>query len=164
VRLAATALGVFLFVGLSSSFRASAFPGLTHPANAKLVDVQGAIDLGNRAYIRALVAHDPVAFGSLFTEDAISMPSQAPMIRGRDAIVDSMRAVFARIAFEGGTLHTITTHLEGNTAIEIGAYHFDVTIAGGRRDLRGRYLVVWRRVDGAWLIAVDSSQPGAPAS
>jgi hypothetical protein len=74
-----------------------------------------------------------------------------------------MRVVFAHMTFVGGTLHTITTHLEGNTATEVGAYDFKVTIVGDSRELRGRYLTVWRRVDGAWLIALDSSQPGAPA-
>jgi uncharacterized protein (TIGR02246 family) len=135
-----------------------------HVANATLAQAQAAIDLGNRAYLHALTGRDPEAFGALFTDDAVSMPSHSSLIRGRDEIVASMRVVFAHMTFVGGTLHTITTHLEGNTATEVGAYDFRVTIAGDSRDLRGRYLTVWRRVDGVWLIAVDSSQPGAPAS
>ena len=136
----------------------------TEPATAGLVDAQRAIDLGNRSYVAALVHKDPIAFGALFSDDAVSLPSRAPIVRGRDAIVASIRDVFAHMTFESGTLHTIETHLQGDTAYEVGSYTFDVVFDQHERELRGRYLVIWHRVGGTWKIGVDSSQPDAPAS
>jgi ketosteroid isomerase-like protein len=128
-----------------------------------IVSVQRAIDSGNRAYVAALVRKDAIAFGNVFALDAVSLPSTAPAIHGRDAIVASITAVFARMTFVRGTIRTLETHLEGQTATEIGAYSFDVVVDGNERTLAGRYLVIWRDVGGLWKIAVDSSQPEAPA-
>jgi uncharacterized protein (TIGR02246 family) len=147
-------------IALSGSFRSTA----ANTSGYELVAVQGAIDTTNRAYVAALVKKDAKAFGDLFTVDAVSLPTRSPAIHGRDAIVESMREVFRHLTFERGKLRTLETHLEGETASEIGSYEFDVLVDGNAERLQGRYLVVWRAVNGVWKIAIDSSQPGAPTS
>ncbi len=130
----------------------------------ELVAVQAAIEVTNRAYVAALVKKDAKAFGDLFTLDAVSLPARSRAVHGREAIVESMREVFRHLTFEGGKLRTLETHLDGETANEIGSYEFDVLVDGNAEKLEGRYLVVWRVVNGVWRIAIDSSQPGAPTN
>jgi uncharacterized protein (TIGR02246 family) len=147
-----------MVVGLLFSIRANAVGA----AGYELVAVQAAIDAANSAYVAALVKKDARAFGDLFTVDAVSLPTRSAAVHGRDAIVESMQQVFRHLTFERGRLRTLETHLDGGTASEIGSYEFDVLVDGNAEKLQGRYLVVWRAVDGVWKIAIDSSQPGAP--
>jgi uncharacterized protein (TIGR02246 family) len=156
VRATASAVIVVALLMLANRATTLAAPGY------ELVAVQSAIDAANRAYVAALVKKDAKAFGDLFTVDAVSLPARSPAVHGRDAIVESMRGVFRHLTFERGRLRTLETHLDGDVASEIGSYEFDVLVDGNAETLQGRYLVVWRAVDGVWKIAIDSSQPGAP--
>jgi uncharacterized protein (TIGR02246 family) len=122
-------------------------------------DVQAAIDRGNRAYLEALERGDSVAYSSLFTDDAISMPARGASIRGRDAIEASVAGAFKHVAFRSGRIRTAETRVEGNTAYELGGYTFEITADGAEQRLAGRYLVVWQKVRNTWKIAVEASQP-----
>jgi uncharacterized protein (TIGR02246 family) len=129
---------------------------------ASLADVQTAIDAGNHAYLAALEAGDARGYASVFTQDAVSMPARGRLVRGRATIEASIADAFKSMRFTNGSLTSSQTHLDGDTAYEIGDYAFDVATDGASQHLTGRYLVVWRREGAAWKIAVDSSQPNAP--
>ena len=126
-------------------------------------DVTTAIHRGNAAYLDALKRGDASAYAEIFTPDAISMPARGTMLRGRDAIQASIAEAFRRIAFRDGTLDTTDTRVDGETAYESGRYSFDITQDGSPATLSGRYLVVWRKSGAGWRIALDASQPNAPA-
>ena len=129
---------------------------------ADAVAVQTAIENGNRAYLAALKGRDARRFAMLFAEDAISLPPSGPPIRGRADIEAAMSSAFERVVFLDGTMHTLELRLATESAVEIGSYRYAILADGVPEELQGRYLTIWRPIGGAWKIAVDSSQPGAP--
>jgi len=126
-------------------------------------EVQAAIDRGNEAYLDALKRRDAAGYAALFADDAVSMPARGTMVRGRDAIRASIAEAFKHISFLDGVIRTTETHVDGSTAYEIGRYSFDISSDGVASTLAGRYVVVWRKIGDDWKIAVDASQPNAPA-
>ena len=159
VRLAATAVvcfGVFGFALGEGSVDARVAPD-------SLADVESAIEIGNHAYVDALERADAHAYANLFAEDAVSMPAHGPVIRGRPAIESSIARALKAMIVSHGEIRTRETHLQGDVAYEIGTYLLDVTIGGSPQRLQGRYLAVWRKIDDAWKISADVSQPDAPA-
>ena len=107
--------------------------------------------------------------GSLafYAEDAIVQPAGAPQIRGREAIAGMYRRFF-----EGSQLKEfsakgshITVSQSGDLAYEYGVNR--TVLAGPEGDLVdvGKYLLVWKKIDGEWLIVVltFSSNASAPA-
>jgi uncharacterized protein (TIGR02246 family) len=125
------------------------------------LDVRPAIDAGNAAYLDALLRGDAAAYAQLFTADAISMPANGAMVRGRDAIQASIAQAFGHVAFLDGALDTSELQVDGKTACESGRYWFDVMSEGKSMTLTGRYMVVWKKSGRGWKIAVDASQPHA---
>ncbi len=126
--------------------------------------IQMAIESGNRAYVAALEAHDAQAFADLFVDDAVSLPPNGPLIRGREAIAESLSSAFVRVKFIDASMHTTETRMMGDTVVELGTYHLVTQVDGYPTILNGRYLTVWRRDGNSWKIAVDTSQPDAAVS
>jgi uncharacterized protein (TIGR02246 family) len=125
------------------------------------VDVQTAIEMGNRAYLAALEHRDAHAFAALFADDAVSLPPNGPEVRGRAQIEASITAAFTRVTFLDGSTHTLEMHIFGDSAVEVGTYRFAILTDGVASQLHGRYLTIWHRENGKWMIEIDSSQPGA---
>jgi uncharacterized protein (TIGR02246 family) len=131
---------------------------------ARAVDVQTAIEMGNRAYLAALEHRDAHAFAALFAEDAVSLPPTGAEVRGRAEIEASVAAAFDRVTFLDGSTHTLEMHIFGDSAVEVGTYRYAILTDGVASQLHGRYLTVWHRENGKWMIEIDSSQPGALAA
>jgi ketosteroid isomerase-like protein len=43
----------------------------------------------------------------------------------------------------------------GHLAVSIGSYHLRLSLAEGRIEDRGKYMTVWRKIDGQWRVAAD---------
>ncbi len=138
-----------------------ALPAFGRSKNDDVAAIQMAIESGNRAYVAALEAQDAQAFADLFVDDAVSLPPNGPLIRGKLAIASSMSSAFVRVKFIDASMHTTEMRMMGDTAVELGTYHLVTQVDGYPTILNGRYLTVWRRDGAAWKIAVDSSQPDA---
>ena len=102
---------------------------------------------------------------AFWAPDAIVQPAGAPQVQGRDAI----RALYQSF-FSGGKLRKlegIPTQLEvsqgGDLAYEYGVNH--MIFAGPKGDLLdvGKYLLVWKKVDGQWDVVALSFTSDAPA-
>lgn len=151
----------FVFTGVALLFRRFA-AAARHVPPSSPAEVQAAIDAGNRTYIAALEAGDASAYASVFAADGVSMPARGQLVRGRGQIETSIADALETMSFSNGSLTSSQTHVDGNTAYELGTYAFDVASAGAVQHLTGRYIVVWRKEGTAWKIAVDSSQPDVP--
>ena len=73
------------------------------------------------AYVKATLAGDAKAIAALYTEDAIEMPPNAPMVKGRAAILQYYEKEFGG----GTTINSFTlVHLEsqatGDRAYDVG--------------------------------------------
>jgi len=105
--------------------------------------------------------------GSLafYAEDAIVQPAGAPQFQGRDANAKSYRQFFEDSQlkeFYGKGSH-ITVSQSGDLAYEYGVTR--TVLAGPEGDLVdvGKYLLVWKKIDGEWLVVVLTFSSDAPA-
>jgi ketosteroid isomerase-like protein len=102
---------------------------------------------------------------TLWADDAVVQPPGGPQIRGRAAIGDLYRHFF-----EGGALRefsSTSSYIEVARGGDIG-YEFGtsrVILSGPEGDLldAGKYLAVWKKVNGTWMVAALSFTSDTPA-
>ena len=106
-------------------------------------------------YVKASLAGDAKAIAALYTEDAVEMPPNRELIKGRDAIEKYYTGLMG-----GGKLSSFTlTHLEsrgsGDSGYDIGTYQQSMTPPGATAPVTetGKYAVILRKVGGAWKVA-----------
>jgi uncharacterized protein (TIGR02246 family) len=122
-----------------------------------------AIEAVADAYVKAALAGDAKAIAALYTEDAIEMPPNAPMVKGRAAILQYYQKEFGG----GTTMNSFTlVHLESQATGD-RAYQQSVTPKGATSAVTdsGKYAVILKRVGGDWQVAYaiyNSDQPPQP--
>lgn len=99
----------------------------------------------------AFTAKDVEAAVALFSPDAVFMPPNVPLLRGKDAI----RTYFTKRFANGATnlrLEPQDVGGSGPIAFQSGTYSLTIERAGGApaRD-RGKYLFVSKLLNGKWL-------------
>lgn len=115
-------------------------------------DAATAVAAVNGRIVAAFRDRDAGAAAACYTADGRLMAPGAEPHVGPEAIRASIQAGFDT-GIGGLRLATETLEVLGDTAWEEGIYEtFDA--AGRSLDL-GKYIVIWKRVDGAWLIARD---------
>ena len=111
-------------------------------------------------------AHDSAGVASFYTADAVLMPPDQEVVTGRAAIEE----FFARTNPAGAPaveLATVETFLFGDHAWRQGSFRVDGP--GDDMPASGRFVELWKKVDGAWLIHRDiwnanAPPPAAPAT
>ena len=142
--IAVAAAAVLLFTGLVHG------QGKTDPLLSKMA----------AEWAAAYNAKDAAKLTAFYTEDAVYMPPNAPIAKGRAAI----EANFKKELMQGYTnlqLMPMESAISGSQAYEAGTA--TVTAPGGRKE-NGKYLVVFKQVGGAWKIAYDINNPDQPPS
>ena len=107
-------------------------------------------------------AKDAAKLAGFYTEDAVVMPPNLPMVKGRAAIEAHFKGEFQQ-GFTNLKLTPMESAISGSQGFEAGTG--TVTVAGGRTE-NGKYLVVFKQVGGAWKIAYDinnADQPSPPS-
>jgi ketosteroid isomerase-like protein len=132
------------------------------------VDIEAetaALRTRSEAVVAAEKARDIEASVAFYAEDAIVHPAGAPMLRGRDAVRGMYTDVFGSGAVRA--FDSTPTHLEvaasGDIGYEYGVNRFTLTTPGGDMLDVGKYLVVWKKVEGQWYAAVLSFNSDTPA-
>jgi uncharacterized protein (TIGR02246 family) len=106
----------------------------------------------------AFNAKDAAKIASFYADDAVVMPPNLPMVKGRANI----EAHFKGEIQQGATnfqLKPVESAISGPQAFEAGTS--TMTLPGGLTD-RGKYLVVLKRVGNDWKIAYDIYNNDAP--
>jgi uncharacterized protein (TIGR02246 family) len=88
------------------------------------------------------------------TNDAVLFAPDMGEVRGRTAIEDAARQMFAQLSVRNFKILSQELDICGDTAYELTTYSETLQPAGAAaNDVRGRYLIVWRRdTDGAWRV------------
>jgi uncharacterized protein (TIGR02246 family) len=129
-----------------------AFACLIPATSARSDEVRDAVEAGNRAFITAFLRGDAKAVAGLYTSDAQVIAPGSPVARGRPAI-----AAFWQKSIDSGvkdvSLETAEVESAGNLAYETGIVGL---IAKDGTVSKARYLVIWKRTDGKWLLHRDT--------
>jgi uncharacterized protein (TIGR02246 family) len=130
---------------------ALAVVGIGIAGAARADGVREAIEAGNRAFVAAFLRGDAKAVSQLYSEDARVIAPGAPAASGREAI-----AAFWQKSIDSGVkdvrLETLEVESSGDLASETGSVRL---VAKDGSPSQARYVVVWKRVGGRWLLYRD---------
>lgn len=112
---------------------------------------EGALAGTSQAWIDAYNNGDAAAIAAMMTEDAMVLPPGAEPVKGRDAIEDFWAAAIA-IGLKGN-LDPLEASIDGDLGYKMGTYEL-LTPEGDRVD-HGKWIEVWKNVDGEWLMHRD---------
>ena len=125
---------------------------------------RAALQARTKGVVAAEVAFDVPEALKYWAEDAIMQPADSPLIKGKEAIRELYKQYF-----ESGLLREfsgVSSHLEMASSGEL-AYEYGVNrmvLAGDDHDLLdvGKYLAVWKKINGEWLVVALSFTSDAP--
>lgn len=117
------------------------------------------------AWLDAVRRKDAAAIARFYAPDGRFMVPNAPIAEGHAAVSGLWNHL---LSLPGAALTFGPTHIEaaagGDLAFEIGTYALGFDRAGAARvEDRGKYVVVWKRLDGAWKAAADILNSDLPA-
>ena len=117
------------------------------------------VQQANRIFEDAVRNRDVGPLDAVYTADARILPPGGEMIAGRDNIKRFWQGAIESLNVSRVTLETIAFEPLGDTAWEIGraTLHF----AGDAPPAHAKYVVIWKREDGAWKWHVDIWNPNS---
>lgn len=114
---------------------------------------------------QAIADRDVDAIVALYADDGYLAPTNAPRIAGHDALRDAWTHMLDLT--EGQAVITpvdIDVARAGDMAVETGDYRLSVRNGGQLMEDSGKYVVVWKKVDGTWKVAADIFNTNLPAA
>ena len=106
----------------------------------------------------AFDAKDPAGLAAIYAEDGALLPPNSEMTNGRAAI----EAYWAEFQASGIGAEITDTEVYAHSDLGYTVGTFIATDAGGATIDEGKYVVIWRNVDGKWQMHRDiwnSSRP-----
>jgi uncharacterized protein (TIGR02246 family) len=125
-------------------------------------DARSRIEAANRAWMNAFKRHDATGVAALYTKQAQLLPAHSTSVKGTEAIRSFYQRVFDN-GMKEAVLEILDLEVHGDTAIETG--QFTLLVDGGLLADKGKYVVIWKKSDGAWKLDRDiwtTSQPRGP--
>ena len=127
-----------------------------------LEEVKAEVLARSEAIVAAEVAGDYETAITFFAPDAPVQMANAPQIQDKDALLAVYQTVLGP-AFEFGSTRTdLVCAASGDLAYEYGINRIVFETPDGLLEDMGKYLAVWRKTDGEWLVAAlafSSDQP-----
>jgi len=118
------------------------------------------IEAQNSKLIRANLAGDINTLATLYTDDVTYMPNYSPMVKGKEALIQSEKegqeAGFKMLSM---TLTTQEVNTCDRLAIEIGTYTVSMSVPQMEQPIndKGKYLAIWeRQKDGSLKMKYDT--------
>jgi uncharacterized protein (TIGR02246 family) len=106
------------------------------------------------SYVKASLAGDVKAIVALYTDDAMEMPPNQPMIKGKAGLQQYYEKMMAGAKLTSFTLDHIESQQAGDIGYDVGTYRQSMTPAGGQAmSESGKYCVLLKRVGGTWKVA-----------
>src|SRR5271165_7191349 len=114
------------------------------------------IAANNRAFENAVAAGNVDAIAALLAPDVVALPPDGPVVPGRDAVSQLWASAISEHGMTSCRITTDTLDVVGDLASDVG--HATMTMAppgGNSETARIKYLVVWKRLNGKWLLHRD---------
>lgn len=129
--------------------------------------VQRILDSSYARLSDALLKGDAAAVSAMYANDAILLPANGKVAKGRNALDKTTATMLRTAKVTAATFKTTDLVVTGDYAIETGAY--DLTSQGPPpkgtpvRDV-GKYVTIWKRqADGSWKIFRDIANTDQPS-
>ena len=105
----------------------------------------------NREFEAAARNQDLDGLAALYTPDAMALPPDGPIVKGRPEIKQMWGMVAQQLGLKEVRLRTASFEQEGSFGHEVG----EATLAATAGTLVVKYMVVWKKIDGQWRIHRD---------
>ena len=110
----------------------------------------------NRAFEEAVRKGDVDRLAYLYTTDAMALPPDGPIVKGRDAIKELWAGVLRDMALRDVQLQTLDFEVSGDTACEVGEARLTLgPPSSARTTVTVKYVVAWKKAAGRWLLHRD---------
>ena len=117
--------------------------------------IEQSIQSTNRTFEREVVAQRNIdALDRVYTADARVLPPGAELVSGRENIKNFWRGAIEAMNVSACRLESVDFELQGDTGYEIGRATIEFAAADAPPAV-GKYVVIWKREDGAWKWHVD---------
>ena len=135
------------------------------PAAAEAGADEQAIRTQVDRWVQLIKAMDAAGIATLYAEDGAVMPPNAPIGKGRAAIQQTWASMMQTPGFDLAIVpEQIIVSSSGDMALDRGTYRLAIAPGGTPQTDTGKYVVVWRKVDGEWKAAADIFNSDLPAS
>lgn len=112
---------------------------------------QSEIAAVNRQFEEAARKGDLDRLASLYTPDAMAVPPDSRLVKGRENIKQMWGGIAQQIGLKDVRLTTLDLQVAGETAYEVG--EATLTVANGTAVVN--FVVVWKKTDGQWRLHRD---------
>ena len=127
-----------------------------------LEDIEAEVRVRSEALVAAEMAGEYQTAVTFFTPDVVVQAANVPQIQGRDPLLEVCETVLATTAeFEGTTTDIVPT-ASGELAYEYGINRFVFETPDGPVEDLGKYLAVWKKIEGEWYVAAIAFSSDAP--
>jgi len=117
-------------------------------------------------YSAAITIGDLERWISLWTQDGIQMPPDAPRRAGKETIRAEMQPLFDHFDWQM-SVYLAEVQVLGDQGYSHGSYEFVMTPREGGESIEGtgKFLtILQRQIDGSWKIAIDCFNYNAPSA
>lgn len=123
-------------------------------------DVRAAIEAATRQFIDAFGRRHPAGCASVYTAQGATLPPNAAIARGRQAIQEVWQGAFD-VGLTAFRVESLDVESAGDLAYEMGRY----TLYAGDNEVanEGKYILIWKREAGQWRIHRDFVNSSRPA-
>ena len=121
--------------------------------------IQSEISRTNRTFEEAVAAHTTAPLDAVYTVNARILPPGAEMISGRENIKAFWKSATDGLNVRSVKLETVEFELLGDAGHEIG--RATLNFNSDAPAMHVKYVVIWKREDGAWKWDVDIWNPNA---
>lgn len=121
-----------------------------------LEEIRREIEKANHRFGEGIRKGDAPFVGALYAEDALLMPPNMEMIRGREGTTGFWDGAI-KMGVRDAVLTTVELRHEGHTVEEVGRYLLRIHPEGQEPfEDRGKYVVLWKQdADGVWRLHRD---------
>jgi len=114
----------------------------------------GPLEQRQAAFLAAMAARDAERTAAFFADGAVLHIAGMPAIEGRDAIRGFYGNMFGFLAESAAVPRTLELSAGGDMAYSHGTTSNTFRGPQGTSTYTGKYVLVWRRIDGDWRIVL----------
>lgn len=127
-------------------------------------NVREKIDNANKAFVEAFNRGDLTGAMNVYTKDATILPPNAEIMKGKDNITAFWRGAMDMGVKKAGLETLEVLEMGEDRVCEIGKYELEIQPEGSASFTdHGKYLMIWKHVDGSWKWDIDAWSSNLPA-
>ena len=115
----------------------------------------------NKVFMATFNKADAAGMAALYTKNGTLMPTHSDFVKGQESISAVWQSVFDA-GIKEAKLETLEVDGAGSSLYEVGKY--TLFVEGGKVADSGKYIVIWKMIDGQWKMHHGIFNTSLPAA